>query len=94
MPSPAGRARYAWTTLLPLTFVTVTTMTAGFLSVRDNFWPLTLNPATRVTGYVDSVATVVMMSCMVLILTQSLRRCLSVLGGHTPVVADTAPGVV
>jgi len=87
-----GRAKYVWATVVPLAFVTVTTMTAGFLSVRDNFWPLTQNPATRVTGYVDSIATVVMMSCMVLILTQSLMRCLSVLQGRTPVVADPVPG--
>jgi carbon starvation protein len=87
-----GRAKYAWATVLPLTFVTVTTMTAGFLSVRDNFWPLTNNPATAVTGYVDSIATVVMMSCMVLILVQSVRRCLQVIGGKAPVVADPVPG--
>jgi carbon starvation protein len=86
-----GRAKYAWATVLPLTFVTVTTMTAGFLSVRDNFWPLTLNPATAVTGYVDSIATVVMMSCMVLILVQSVKRCLQVIGGRAPIAADPAP---
>ncbi len=86
-----GRARYVWATVAPLSFVTVTTMTAGYLSVRDNFWPLTLNPATRVTGYVDSIATVVMMSCMVLILTQSVRRCLRVIGGKAPVVPDARP---
>ncbi len=86
-----GRAKYAWATVLPLTFVTVTTMTAGFLSVRDNFWPLTMNPATAVTGYVDSVATVVMMSCMVLILVQSVKRCLQVIGGRAPIAADPTP---
>ena len=35
-----GRARYAWVTLVPLSFVSVTTLTAGVLSVRDNFWPM------------------------------------------------------
>ena len=34
-----GRARYAWVTLVPLVFLSTTTLTAGFLSVRDNFWP-------------------------------------------------------
>ena len=86
-----GRARYVWATVVPLSFVTVTTMTAGYLSVRDNFWPLTQDPATAVTGYVDSIATVVMMSCMVLILAQSVRRCLLVLNGKAPVVADAGP---
>jgi hypothetical protein len=77
--------------VVPLAFVTTTTMTAGYLSVRDNFWPLTFNPATRVTGYVDSIATVVMMICMALILTQALRRCLKVFSGKEQVVADVAP---
>jgi carbon starvation protein len=89
-----GRAKYAWATVAPLCFVTVTTMTAGFLSIRDNFWPLTRNPATQVTGYVDTIATVAMMSCMVLILTQSLLRCLAVLQGRTPVVLDPEPKAV
>src|SRR5262249_22215230 len=36
----AGRARYAWVTLVPLAFVSVTTLSAGALSVRDNFYPM------------------------------------------------------
>ena len=86
-----GRAKYVWATVLPLSFVTVTTLSAGYLSVRDNFWPLTQNPTTRVTGYVDSIATVVMMLCMVLILTQAVRRCMRVFGGKVPIVADIMP---
>ena len=35
-----GRAKYAWVTFLPLCFVSVTTLTAGYMSMRDNFWPL------------------------------------------------------
>jgi carbon starvation protein len=86
-----GRAKYVWATMAPLCFVTVATMTAGYLSVRDNFWPLTRNPETAVTGYVDSIATVVMMFCMVLILAQSINRSLKVLGGRAPVSPDQIP---
>ena len=86
-----GRAKYVWATVAPLAFVTVTTMSAGYLSVRDNFWPLTQNPATRVTGYVDSISTVVMMICMALILTQALVRCMKVFSGKVPIVADVMP---
>ena len=42
-----GRARYAWVTLLPLSFVSVTTLTAGVLSVRDNFWPMATGAERR-----------------------------------------------
>ncbi len=86
-----GRARYVWATVLPLAFVTVTTLSAGFLSVRDNFWPLTQNPAMRVTGYIDTIATVVMMFCMVLILVLSLQRSIRVITGKIKVVPDTLP---
>jgi carbon starvation protein len=86
-----GRAKYVWATVLPLSFMTVTTLSAGYLSVRDNFWPLTHNPAMRVTGYVDSISTVVMMACMILILTQAFGRCMRVFGGKVPIVPDVMP---
>ena len=35
-----GRAKYAWVTFVPLCFVATTTLTAGYMSVRDNFWPM------------------------------------------------------
>jgi carbon starvation protein len=74
-----GRAKYVWVTVIPLTFLSTTTLTAGFLSVRDNFWPLAMgsDPARRVQGYVDSVLTVVMMTCVVVILVASVRRWLA-----------------
>ena len=43
----AGRARYAWVTLLPLSFVSITTLTAGAISVRDNFYPMAIGPDRR-----------------------------------------------
>ena len=74
-----GRAKYVWVTVVPLVFLSTTTLTAGFLSVRDNFWPLAMgsDPARRVQGYVDSVLTVVMMTCVVVILVTSVRRWLA-----------------
>ena len=65
-----GRAKYAWVTFLPLCFVAVTTLTAGFMTVRDNFWPMAVgaNPALHVQGYVNSICTSIMMVCAVIIL--------------------------
>jgi len=81
-----GRARYAWVTFVPLCFVAITTLTAGFLSVRDNFWPMAVggDPALQVQGYVDSVCTVIMMICVVIILGSAARRCLMVVTGRAP----------
>ena len=39
-----GRAKYAWATFLPLCFLAVSTMTAGWMNIRDNYWPLAIGP--------------------------------------------------
>jgi carbon starvation protein len=77
----AGRARYAWVTLLPLAFVSITTLTAGALSVRDNFYPMAIgpDPAKHFQGYLNSIVTVVMMICVVVILISAVMRWVTVL---------------
>ncbi len=75
----AGKVRYAWVTLLPMLFVATTTLTAGWLNVTDNFLPLTSNPATATSGYINSILTIIMMICAVIILAESLRRWYKVL---------------
>jgi carbon starvation protein len=74
-----GRARLAWITIVPLSFLATTTLSAGFLSVRDNFWPLAVgpDPTKRFQGYLDSALTVVMMACVVIILVAAVRRWVS-----------------
>ena len=81
-----GRAKYAWVTFVPLCFVAITTLTAGYMSVRDNFWPKTLSTVqgVRITGYVDTVCTIIMMVCVVIILVSAARRWLLVLTGRVP----------
>jgi len=87
----AGRARYAWTTLIPLTFVAVTTLYAGWLSIFDNFLPLTRNPARAFAGYLDSTLTATLMLCLVVILIASVRAWQRALRGeHVAFVAATA----
>ena len=70
----AGKERYAWVTLIPMLFVAVTTLTAGYLNITDNFWPMTYNPATVVQGYINSLLTVIMMICAVVVLEEAGRR--------------------
>jgi carbon starvation protein len=83
-----GKLRYAWVTALPMTFVAVTTLTAGFMSVRDNFWPMAVGPdeALHVQGYVNSICTVIMMTCVVIILVSAARRWLAVVSGRQPLL--------
>jgi carbon starvation protein len=78
----AGKARYAWVTVVPLLFVSVTTLTAGVLSVRDNFWPMAVGPDATLNfqGYLNTILTVIMMVCVVIILANAAWRWVQVLG--------------
>jgi carbon starvation protein len=84
-----GRQKYVWITFLPLCFLTVTTLTAGVLNITDNYWPMAIGPdaATHVQGYVNTVCTVIMLLCAVIILVETARRSLSVLTGRMPVLS-------
>jgi len=86
-----GRARYAWVTMAPLAFLTTSTLTAGVLSVRDNFWPMATGPnaALHVQGMIQSVITVVMMVLVIIILAAAVRKWIAV--GNKGIDPDLAP---
>jgi carbon starvation protein len=85
-----GRARYAWVTFLPLTFVATTTLTAGVLSIRDNFWPMAIGPnaARHFQGYLNTTLTVIMMVSVVVILANAAWRWIQVLRGRIGTMSD------
>jgi carbon starvation protein len=84
-----GRQKYAWITFLPLCFLAVTTLSAGYLNIRDNFWPLAVgpDPALVMQGYIDSICTAIMMGCAVIILVTTSMRSLGVLTGRQPLLS-------
>ncbi|HKP11423.1 MAG TPA: carbon starvation CstA family protein, partial [Blastocatellia bacterium] len=69
-----GRARYAWVTILPLVFVATSTLTAGWRSIFDNFWRETFKPETAFRGYLNTALTAIMMTCVVIVLIDSMLR--------------------
>jgi carbon starvation protein len=87
-----GRLKYAWVTFLPMCFLAVTTLTAGYMSVHDSFWPMAVGPdlSVNVQGYVNSICTVIMMVCSVVILFSTARRCLQVISGRAPITLELA----
>ena len=70
----SGRAKYGWVTILPLSFVSTTTLVAGWESITDIFWPLSQKPETRTLGYVNVSLTAIIMFAAVIILIDSIRR--------------------
>ena len=70
----SGRAKYAWVTLLPLAFVSTTTLVAGFKSITDIFWPLVQKPETSLQGIINTSLTVIIMAAAAVIMVDSIRR--------------------
>jgi carbon starvation protein len=81
-----GKARYAWVTLLPLSFVGTTTLVAGFKSITDIFWPLTLKPETAIQGYINTSLTAILMFAAIVIMCDSIRRWIGSRRGPQPVL--------
>jgi carbon starvation protein len=74
----SGKARYAWVTILPLSFVGSTTLVAGWQSITNIFWPLTQKTDTQTQGYINISLTALIMIAAVIILLDSLRRWLGI----------------
>ncbi len=87
-----GKAKYAWTTLLPLSFVGSTTLVAGFFSITDNFLPKTADPSTSTQAWVNVALTSTLMIAAIAIMVDSARRWIGsrkdrISRGGEPVVA-------
>jgi carbon starvation protein len=75
----AGKVRYVWVSLVPLFFIGVTTLYAGWRNIFDNYLPLFSQAGQRSLGLVNITLTAVIMACLVIILIETARRCYRVL---------------
>ena len=78
----AGKARYVWVSLVPLLFVGVTTLYAGWRNIFDNFLPLASRPGQQTLGVINVSLTVVIMASLVIIVIETSRRAYRVLARH------------
>jgi carbon starvation protein len=62
-----GRTRYAWVTIVPMTFVGVTTMTAAYLNIRNIYIPQARELTTMVPGLINLILTLSILICVVII---------------------------
>ena len=63
-----GRIRYAWVTIVPMTFVGITTLTAGFLNIKNIYLPQVQNVETKVQGLINLILTLcIIVSVLVII---------------------------
>lgn len=76
-----GKQKYAWITAVPMCFVGVTTVTAGVLSIKTIFWPLTRLPGQALTGYMNCGLMTIFILGVVVVVFEAVRRWIAVLNG-------------
>ena len=76
-----GKSKYAWITFVPMCFVGATTITAGVLSIKNIFWPLTAKPGQALTGYLNTILMCVFIVGVVLVVIEAARRWIAVMRG-------------
>jgi carbon starvation protein len=87
-----GKAAYAWITALPMAFVGATTISAGILSVKNIFWPLTHKPSLHFQGYLDSMLMVIFVAGVILVVANAAVRIRQTLNGEpAPATSCGAP---
>ncbi len=75
----AGKVRYLWVSLVPLAFVGVTTLYAGWRNIVDSFLPMSSLPGQRALGIINVSLTVIIMASLVIIVIETSRRAYRVL---------------
>jgi len=89
-----GRGRYAWVTIIPMLFVTATTLTAGTILVTQQF-PAKIamardaeNSAGVIAGYLNIALTVFVITSVCTLLVMAIARWVGVWGGMVPIKRD------
>jgi len=69
-----GRAQHAWVTIVPMTFVGITTLTAAVMNIWNIYWPQMQVKATFVPGLINMSLTVIIITCVLLIIGNALPK--------------------
>jgi carbon starvation protein len=88
-----GRGRYAPVTLLPMLFVTATTLTAAVEMVTIQF-PERIRAGQLLSGTLSLVMTVFVVACVATLLLMAVSRWVGVWQGGIPVVPESPPAKV
>ena len=73
-----GRAKYAWVTILPMTFVGVTTMTAAYLNIKNIYIPQVRESGTMVPGLINLILTLCIIICTLVIIYNAVPKWMKV----------------
>jgi len=83
-----GKIKYAWITILPMIFVGVTTLTAGWQNIKNIYLPQALEAETRMAGTINLILTVIIVICVLIILFNAVPKWVKVWQGKQPVTVE------
>jgi carbon starvation protein len=63
-----GKGKYAWVTIVPMTFVGITTLIAGWQNIMNLYLPQVSVPETQIQGIISFLITSLIMICVIVIL--------------------------
>jgi len=86
-----GKGRYAWITMVPLLFVGVTTLTAGWINMTSIYLPMTRTPNLAMQGYVNLVLTALIVSSVIIIFLDAVPRWIKAFQAEVPLLSDPEP---
>ncbi|MFA6126568.1 MAG: carbon starvation protein A [Bacteroidales bacterium] len=69
-----GRRKYAWVTIVPMTFVGITTLYAALSNIVINYYPQMMTKATMIPGLINLVLTALIIGCLLLIFGNALPQ--------------------
>ena len=69
-----GKAKYAWVTIVPMAFVGITTLTAGWKNIFGLYLPQISIAETQVQGIINLLLTSLIMICVVVILGNAIPK--------------------
>jgi carbon starvation protein len=69
-----GRAKYAWVTVVPMTFVGITTMTAAVLNIKNIYIPQVKIAATLIPGLINLILTLCIIISVIIIFINAVPK--------------------
>jgi len=69
-----GKRRYIWVTVIPMTFVGITTIAGGVMNMVNIYIPQISVLKTRVQGTVNTFLTTIILICVLLIVTEAVKQ--------------------
>ncbi|MGD1043892.1 MAG: carbon starvation protein A [Bacteroidota bacterium] len=81
-----GKARYAWVTIVPLIFVTITTLVAGAMNIVNLFVPMVLSAKTQLQGFINLLLTVVIMGSVIIVIADAIPKWIVVIRGKQEIL--------